>query len=161
VSFGALSDKAADVATNAKLADMASAANAKVTDALTSLKSGFTAKDVVNILNLSIINFPTAGYEVPASEMALLQKAAAQIKRLASGTVLEIAGYTDNTGDAAANQVLSQQRADAVRNGLIDAGVDPSLLVAKGYGSANPVGSNESNEGRLHNRRIEYHVIKS
>jgi OmpA-OmpF porin, OOP family len=98
---------------------------------------------------------------VPASEMALLQKAAAQIKRLASGTVLEIAGYTDNTGDAAANQVLSQQRADAVRNALIDAGVDPSLLVAKGYGGANPVGSNESNEGRLHNRRIEYHVIKS
>jgi OmpA-OmpF porin, OOP family len=142
-------------------ADMASAANAKVTDALTSLKAGFTAKDLVDILNLSIINFPTAGYEVPASEMALLQKAAAQIKRLASGAVLEIAGYTDNTGDAAANQVLSQQRADAVRNALINAGVDPSLLVAKGYGSANPVGSNESNEGRLHNRRIEYHVIKS
>jgi OOP family OmpA-OmpF porin len=159
----ALSDKADDVAsaTNAKLADMASAANAKVTDALTSLKAGFTAKDLVDILNLSIINFPTAGYEVPASEMALLQKAAAQIKRLASGAVLEIAGYTDNTGDAAANQVLSQQRADAVRNALINAGVDPSLLVAKGYGSANPVGSNESDEGRLHNRRIEYHVIKS
>jgi OmpA-OmpF porin, OOP family len=93
--------------------------------------------------------------------MALLQKAAAQIKRLGSGAVLEIAGYTDNSGDAAANQVLSQQRADAVRNALINAGVDPSLLVAKGYGSANPVGSNESNEGRLHNRRIEYHVIKS
>jgi len=142
-------------------ADMASAANAKVTDALTSLKAGFTAKDLVDILNLSIINFPTAGYEVPASEMALLQKAAAQIKRLASGAVLEIAGYTDNTGDAAANEVLSQQRADAVRNALINAGVDPSLLVAKGYGSANPVGSNESNEGRLQNRRIEYHVIKS
>jgi len=66
-----------------------------------------------------------------------------------------------SSGDAAANVALSQQRADAVRNALIHAGVDPSMLVAKGYGSANPVASNDLLEGRFRNRRIEYHVLKT
>ena len=73
--------------------------------------------------------------------------------------MLEIAGYTDNSGDAAANVTLSQARADAVRNVLIQAGVDPAALVAKGYGSANPIASNDLLEGRFKNRRIEYHVL--
>ena len=98
-----------------KASALASAANTKVTEALTSLKKGFGAKDLVGILNQSIINFPTAGYEVPASEKALLQTAASRIKQLASKTVLEVAGYTDNTGNVAKNLVLSQRRAEAVR----------------------------------------------
>jgi hypothetical protein len=47
------------------------------------------------------------------------------------------------SGDPAANVAISQQRADAVRNVLIHAGVDSSMLVAKGYGSANPIASND------------------
>jgi outer membrane protein OmpA-like peptidoglycan-associated protein len=127
---------------------------------LASLKAGFDAKDLVGILNQSIVNFPSGGLEVPTASVALLQKAAAEIKQLAPGTVLEIAGYTDNTGDAAANVALSQQRADAVRNVLILAGVDPNMLVAKGYGSANSLANNDTMEGRFRNRRIEYHVLK-
>jgi len=143
-----------------RLTDVVSAANNKVIAALTSLKTGFNGNDLIGILNQSIINFPSGGSEVPAAMTALLQKAAAQITQLAPGTVLEIAGYTDNSGDAAANVALSQQRADAVRSMLIHAGVDPSMLVAKGYGSANPVASNDLLEGRFRNRRIEYHVLK-
>jgi len=150
--FGTLADK---------VTEMVSGANAKVAAALTSLKTGFNANDLIGILNESIVNFPSGGSEVPTATMALLQNAAAEIKQLAPGTVLEIAGYTDNTGDAAANVTLSQQRADAVRNALIQAGVDPSMLVAKGYGSANPLASNDLLEGRFRNRRIEYHVLKS
>jgi OOP family OmpA-OmpF porin len=55
---------------------------------------------------------------------------------------------------------LSQQRAEAVRAALIEAGVDPSMLVAKGYGSASPVAGNDTLEGRFRNRRIEYRVVK-
>jgi OmpA-OmpF porin, OOP family len=150
--LGTLSDKVTDVV---------SSANTKVVAALTSLKTGFDAKDLTGILNQSIINFPSKGAEVPAATTALLQQAAGQIKQLAPGTVLEIAGYTDNNGDTAANVALSQQRADAVRNALIHAGVDPSMLVAKGYGSANPIASNDLLEGRFRNRRIEYHVLKT
>ncbi|HEY2532255.1 MAG TPA: OmpA family protein [Xanthobacteraceae bacterium] len=144
-----------------RLTDMVSDANTKAIAALTSLRAGFNANDLTGILNQSIINFPSGGSEVPATANALVQNAAAQIKQLPAGTVLEIAGYTDNSGDAAANVALSQQRADAVRSALIQAGVDPSMLVAKGYGSANPIASNDQLEGRLRNRRIEYRAIKS
>jgi OmpA-OmpF porin, OOP family len=144
-----------------RVADLVSSANSKVVAALTSLQTGFGANDLVGILNQSIINFPSGSSEVPTAATALLQKAAAQIKVLKPGTVLEIAGYTDNTGDGAANLTLSQQRADAVRNELIKSGVDPAMLVAKGYGTANPIASNDLLEGRFRNRRIEYHVLKS
>jgi outer membrane protein OmpA-like peptidoglycan-associated protein/uncharacterized protein YidB (DUF937 family) len=150
--FGTLADRVTDIV---------SGANNKVADALAALKPGFNAKDLVGILDQSIINFPSGGSEVPAASIALLQKAAADLKQLAPGTVLEIAGYTDNSGEAAANVTLSQQRADAVRNVLIHAGVDPAMLVAKGYGSANPIASNDTLDGRFRNRRIEYHVLKS
>ena len=60
-----------------------------------------------------------------------------------------------------ANVALSQQRADAIRNALIQAGVSPSMLQAKGYGSTNPVSSNDNQAGRVDNRRIEYHLLKS
>jgi outer membrane protein OmpA-like peptidoglycan-associated protein len=150
VVLGALTDK---------MTNAVAGANDKVLAALASLKPGFSANDLTGILNQSIINFPTGESAVPPASMPLLQNAGAQIKQLPTGTELEIGGYTDNTGDAGANVALSQRRADAVRNALVSAGVDPSMLVAKGYGDANPVASNDLAEGRFRNRRIEYHVL--
>jgi OmpA-OmpF porin, OOP family len=86
----------------------------------------------------------------------LLQQAAGKFKQLPANTVVQIGGYTDNTGDPNANVQLSQQRADAVKNALVQAGVNSSMLVAKGFGSANPAASNDTPEGRFQNRRIEY-----
>jgi OmpA-OmpF porin, OOP family len=105
--------------------DIVTGANNKVADALAALKPGFNAKDLIGILDQSIINFPSGGAEVPAASISLLQKAAAELKQLAPGTVLEIAGYTDNSGDAAANVTLSQQRADAVRCRSTPAWIQP------------------------------------
>ena len=68
--------------------------------------------------------------------------------------------YTSDT-DAALNLSLSQKRAEAVRQALIKYGADPDMLVAKGYGEADPIASNDTAEGRLKNRRIEYHVVKA
>src|SRR5262245_23764543 len=149
--YGALADRASNIA-----ADATNAANS----ALSNLKPGFTANDLVGVLNQSIINFPPAGSEVPGNALAFLQNAAGYIKQLPPSATLEIAGYTDNTGDPAANVKLSQERADAVRSSLVQDGVDASKLVAKGYGSANPIASNDLLEGRFRNRRIEYHVLK-
>jgi len=139
--------------------NLVSEATDRTTAALAALRPGFTAPNLTGILNQSIINFPTSSAEVPAASKALLQQAAAAFKQLPAGTVVEIAGYTDNVGDPAANVQLSQQRAEAVRATLIQAGVDPNMLVARGYGSANPVGGNDTLEGRFRNRRIEYRVI--
>jgi outer membrane protein OmpA-like peptidoglycan-associated protein/uncharacterized protein YidB (DUF937 family) len=150
--FGALTDK---------VGNLVSEVTTKTEAALSGLHPGFTTTDLLNILNQSIINFPTNSAEIPAVSKTLLQHAATAFKQLPSGTVVEIAGYTDNTGDPAANVQLSQQRAEAVRSALVSAGVDPSMLVAKGYGSANPVAGNDTLEGRFRNRRIEYRVVKS
>ncbi len=143
-----------------RVASIASDANNSVVSALSSLRPGFTAGDLAAVLNKSIINFPTAGSQVPADALGVMRSAAPQIRQLPPNTVLEIAGYTDNRGDPAANVKLSQERAEAVRNALIQAGVDPARLVARGYGSANPVASNDLLEGRFRNRRIEFHTLR-
>ncbi len=73
--------------------------------------------------------------------------------------VIEIAGYTDNVGSDAANLKLSQDRADAVRNYLLNHKIPANQVQAKGYGSAEPVASNDTPEGRQQNRRTEVHII--
>jgi outer membrane protein OmpA-like peptidoglycan-associated protein len=150
LAFGALTDR---------MGDLVSTATKQTEAALAALPKGFSATELTAVLNQSIINFPTDSAEVPATAKPLLQQAAVAIRQLPTGTVIEIGGYTDNTGDPAANLQLSQERADSVRAALIDAGVDPSMLVAKGYGSASPIAGNDTLEGRLHNRRIEYRVV--
>jgi outer membrane protein OmpA-like peptidoglycan-associated protein len=142
-------------------ADLETRANEKAKTELASLKSGFSAKDLIAALNDSVINFPSGSAEVPATTAAFLQNAVDDLKQLPAGHVLEIAGYTDNTGNPAENIALSQRRADAVRDALIKDGANPDTLVAKGYGSADAIASNDTPEGRLRNRRIEYHILKT
>jgi OOP family OmpA-OmpF porin len=129
----------------------------QATAALGGLTGGYTARDVAAALNYGIINFATGSAELPAGAGAMLDAAASKLKTL-SGAVIEVAGYTDSTGDAAANLKLSQDRADAVRARLLSAGVPAAMIQAKGYGSADPVASNDTPEGRFRNRRIEYRV---
>ena len=152
VAVGALTDKTAAAV---------AVANDRATTELASLQSGFDVKDLLFALNDSMVNFASDSAEVPESMAPFLKSAAADLKQLKAGNVLEIAGYTDSTGDAALNLALSQKRAEAVREALIKYGADPDMLVAKGYGEADPVASNDTPEGRLKNRRIEYHVVKA
>lgn len=74
------------------------------------------------------------------------------------GVQILITGHTDNTGTASANQVLSEGRALSVVNYLISKGVDKARLSHKGFGSSNPVASNDTPEGRAQNRRTELEV---
>jgi len=136
-------------------------ANDKANAELAVLQPGFVPKDLIAALNDSVVNFPSDSAEVPASMIDFLQKAAEDIKQLPNGHVVEIAGYTDNTGEQALNVALSQKRAEAVRQMLVKFGADPEMLIAKGYGSADPVASNDTPEGRRRNRRIEYHIVKA
>ena len=71
---------------------------------------------------------------------------------------VEIAGHTDAEGDAAANQALSEKRAQAVVDYLVKAGLPAERFTAVGYGSAQPVASNDTGDGRAQNRRIEFLV---
>ena len=67
-----------------------------------------------------------------------------------------IDGHSDNSGDAAHNLTLSQQRADAVRTQLVSMGIDGSRLSTKGFGASVPLGSNDTPEGKANNRRVEF-----
>lgn len=73
---------------------------------------------------------------------------------------LLLAGYTDNTGTDEINMQLSQQRADSVKQELVTLGVPAARLIAKGFGSTNPVAPNDSDENRAKNRRIEIQVTQ-
>jgi outer membrane protein OmpA-like peptidoglycan-associated protein len=71
---------------------------------------------------------------------------------------IELSGHTDNVGGKAANESLSQRRADAVRQYLVSRSVDGNRVTAKGYGSSRPVDSNATKEGRANNRRTEFEI---
>lgn len=76
-----------------------------------------------------------------------------------TGYTVEIQGHTDSTGNAKANQIISQKRAQAVVNKLQDLGVTTKIY-AKGYGESIPLFSNETKEGQAKNRRVTAYIIK-
>ena len=93
-------------------------------------------------------------------------KSAVEVDNLASilkaypGVNIAINGYTDNTGDAAKNKQLSEARAQAVQARLLVQGISADRMKAAGHGDANPVASNDTEEGRAQNRRIEVEIVK-
>jgi len=71
---------------------------------------------------------------------------------------IEVGGHTDSDGDDAANQSLSERRAQAVVDDLVRAGLPPSCFTAVGYGSTQPIAANDTEDGKAQNRRIEFVV---
>ena len=88
----------------------------------------------------------------------VLKKAALLLK--GKSDAFEIAGHADNVGNEANNLTLSEARAKAVLGFLAKQQVPANNMTAKGYGSAVPVASNDTETGRLKNRRIEYKLAK-
>ncbi len=73
---------------------------------------------------------------------------------------IELGGYTDNKGYRSANVRLSQNRADAVKDYLVNNGVDKKRISTVGYGPSNPVAPNDNEENRAKNRRVEVTILK-
>lgn len=94
----------------------------------------------------------------PESQEQLNNMAA--IMKAYPGVEIKLGGYTDNTGDAAKNLKLSQDRANTVMAELVKLGVAAARMKAEGYGQDHPVASNDTPEGRAQNRRIEIRVTK-
>jgi len=74
---------------------------------------------------------------------------------------IRITGYTDNVGSDADNQTLSLNRATSVKNALIEKGINASRIMVQGLGEANPIDTNDTEEGRKKNRRVEFALIRA
>jgi OOP family OmpA-OmpF porin len=109
--------------------------------------------DTTTWFNFDRLLFDTGKATLQPSSQEQLGNIAAILKAYPNVHV-KIGGYTDNTGDAAANVALSDARAKNVMDALVAAGIDPSRLESKGYGDQYPVGDNNTEEGRALNRRI-------
>lgn len=83
----------------------------------------------------------------------------AEYMSLKKTLVIEIAGHTDNVGAPEANQKLSEDRANAVKQYLVKKGIAAERIVAKGYGDSEPVADNSTTVGKQQNRRTEVRVI--
>jgi outer membrane protein OmpA-like peptidoglycan-associated protein len=100
------------------------------------------------------VNFDTNKAELREADRPTLEQVV-QLLKASPALRLSIDGHTDNVGQPAANKLLSQQRAQAIVEHLVAAGIARDRLVAKGYGLEVPVGDNRSEEGRAKNRRVE------
>ena len=101
------------------------------------------------------VNFDTNKSEIRKADMPDMQKAEAFVKKYPNCKV-EVDGYTDSTGSDAYNMALSQRRADAVKNWLVEHhDVAADKIETKGFGKSNPVADNKTAKGRAENRRAE------
>ncbi|GFG74790.1 channel-forming protein ArfA/OmpATb [Mycobacterium botniense] len=119
--------------------------------------SGATCADLQSQINRAMggpITFASDGYLLTPADEQRLTRVADTLKEC-PGMKVTVKGYTDNTGDDAVNIPLSADRADAVADFLIAKGVTRERLIAKGLGSADPVASNDTADGRAKNRRVE------
>ncbi|MEO8071637.1 MAG: OmpA family protein [Acidobacteriota bacterium] len=129
-------------------------------EALDNLSENFSVDDLLRAMNLYIIQFDIGKYDIPPKNMAFLEKAAGYMKKLPPEVKIEVGGHTDNTGTDESNQILSDNRAKAVRDALIKLGIKSEMLTEKGYGSKQPKATNDNEDGRFQNRRIEYSAVK-
>jgi len=113
------------------------------------IKGQMARKEITPIL------FKSGGAQLQESSYPTLDKVVDVEKKYPSLN-LRIEGHTDNTGSEAANQTLSEHRAESVRTYLISKGVPADRVKAVGYGESKPTADNSTAEGRAKNRRVEF-----
>ncbi|HRF80883.1 MAG TPA: OmpA family protein, partial [Flavobacteriales bacterium] len=111
--------------------------------------------------NFDRVTFATGSAEVDMANSDAQLSNLVEILNAYPNLRLKIGGYTDNTGNEADNQKLSQQRAEAVTAALVAKGIAGDRLEAEGYGSQHAVASNDTEEGRAQNRRMALRVLST
>lgn len=111
------------------------------------------------VFKLKAINFETGSNKMKESSFNILDKMADILKENPS-MVIEVAGHTDNVGDDQKNLVLSESRAKTVMDYLLQKGVNAKQMKAVGYGETQPIADNNTEEGRLANRRVMFTVLE-
>ena len=115
--------------------------------------------ELAAVQTVSKITFEPGSATVAAGSRDTLDQIADILARC-DGVRLEIQGHTDSQGREEMNQNLSQARAQSVLNELRDRRIVTSSFSAKGYGESTPIATNDTEEGREANRRIEFRLIR-
>ncbi len=110
------------------------------------------------VLRLNYVYFETGAAKLTDMSRYELDNLVETLNKYPNMTI-EIGGHTDNTGDAASNQALSAERANAVKGYLVGKGVAAGRLQTQGYGQSKPAESNDTEAGREKNRRIEFKIL--
>ena len=111
------------------------------------------------ILNMpGAITFEVDKSDIRSSFYEVLNSVVLVVKEF-DKTIIDVAGYTDSTGDDSYNQALSERRAASVGDYLKAQGVAPGRVVTRGYGERSPVATNDTPEGRQQNRRVELKLV--
>jgi OOP family OmpA-OmpF porin len=100
------------------------------------------------------VNFDTAKATIRPESFPRLD-AVVEYMTYKKSSRIQISGHTDNQGNPKANKALSQKRAEACRDYLASHGIEKSRVEALGFGDEQPIASNDTEEGRRLNRRIE------
>lgn len=109
---------------------------------------------------IETVRFAGASASIDEKSHALLEEVARILEQHPQVTKLRVEGHTDSLGPRAANQRLSQARAEAVVDFLVQRGVAAERLVPVGFGESRPLASNRTAEGRAKNRRVEFHILE-
>jgi OOP family OmpA-OmpF porin len=114
--------------------------------------------EVEAVISLDGVYFDFDKATLRPEGVAVLNDAAALLKTN-DRVVVEVAGHTDSVGSEQYNQGLSERRANTVRDYLVSQGITATRLTARGYGEVQPVATNDTEEGRQLNRRVELIVL--
>lgn len=108
---------------------------------------------------MSKVHFKSGSAELSRDAQEILKAVAADLQEI-PGVKLEIQAHTDSVGKDRANLKLSQRRAESVLVFLLNQGINPDRLKARGYGESRPVDTNDTPKGRANNRRVEMRAIQ-
>lgn len=108
---------------------------------------------------LKNVFFETAKFDLKPTSKAELDKLVTFLDENPN-LKIELGGHTDNVGNKKDNQILSDNRAKAVKDYLVSNGIDATRLLTKGYGDTSPIADNETEEGRAENRRTAFKVVE-
>ena len=121
---------------------------------------GSIVDDPTELQNLpktaALIHFDSNSNRIRPDAYPLLNEYVKALKGGLSDAVLVIAGYTDNIGSDVYNQNLSRRRAQVVKDYLVRQGIAADRLIVRGFGETQPIASNETEDGRAKNRRVEF-----
>lgn len=106
------------------------------------------------------VEFEYNSAKIEKSSEHVLQAVLELLKERADITKLGIEGHTDNKGNVWYNKNLSARRADAVKEWFVARGITQTRLSAAGFGQERPIDSNDTEQGRQNNRRVEFHIIE-